>query len=84
MHPKRPQGSVGCHISSFQLHEHNAQENPKGLTLSFFRATPTAYVGFQARGLTRTVATGLHHSHNNAGSKPCLQPTPQLTTMLDP
>ena len=30
------------------------------------------------------VASYLHHSHNNVGSKPCLQPTPQLTTIPDP
>ena len=34
-----------------------------------FRATPTAYGGFQARGLIGAVAAGLHHSHSNAGSK---------------
>ena len=31
------------------------------------------------------VVAGPHHSHSNAGSMPCLQPTPpQLTAMLDP
>ena len=29
-------------------------------------------------------ATGLHHSHSNAGSEPRLQPTPQLAATLDP
>jgi len=40
----------------------------------------------QARGLIGAVAAGLHHSHShsNVGSEPCLQPTPQLTPMLDP
>ena len=33
-----------------------------------FRAVPTAYGGFQARGRTRAVAAGLHHNHSNAGS----------------
>ena len=33
-----------------------------------FRAAPTAFDGPQARGLIRAVATGLHHSHSNAGS----------------
>ena len=28
-------------------------------------------------------AAGLHYSHSNAGSKPCLQPTLQLMEMLD-
>ena len=39
-----------------------------------FRATPAAYGGFQARGWIGAVA-GLHHSHSNARSKPCLWPT---------
>ena len=45
-----------------------------------FRATPTAYGGSQARGLIGAVATGLHHSHSNAGSlthwaRPGIEPT---------
>ena len=47
-----------------------------------FRATPTAYGSSQARGLIG--AAGLHHSHSNARSEPCLQPTPQLMAMPDP
>ena len=49
-------------------------------------ATPKAYGGSQVRGLTGAVATGLHHSHSNVGSKLQLrlQPTPQLTATLDP
>ena len=42
------------------------------------------YGGSQARGLIGAVATGLCHSHSNAGSKPSLQPTPVLTAILDP
>ena len=45
----------------------------------FFRATPSAYGGSQARGQIWAVAAGLHHSHSNMGSKPRLRPTPQLT-----
>ena len=52
--------------------------------LVFSRANPTARGGSQARGLIRAVATGLHYSHSNAGSKPHPQPTPQLTAMPDP
>ena len=37
-----------------------------------FRATPSAYGSSQARGHIRTVATGLHHSHSNTRSEPCL------------
>ena len=49
----------------------------------YFRASPTAYGGSQARGPIGAVAAGLHQSHSNAGSKPSLQPTPQLTATLD-
>ena len=48
--------------------------------LFFSRAAPAAYGGFQARGRIRAVTADLHHSHSNAGSEPCLHPTPQLTT----
>ena len=43
---------------------------------AFSRAAAMAYGGSQARGLIGAVATGLHHSHSNAGSEPHLQPTP--------
>ena len=43
-----------------------------------FRATPEAYVGFQARGLIGATPAGLHHSHSNTGSELHLQATPQL------
>ena len=53
--------------------------------LSFLsRAAPVACGGSQARGLIGAVATGLHHSHRNAGSEPHLQTTPQLTATQDP
>ena len=50
----------------------------------YFRAIPTAYVSSQARGRMGAAAASLHHSHSNKGSKPGLQPTPQLTAMPDP
>ena len=50
----------------------------------FSRAAPVACGGSQARGLIGAVATGLCHSHSSMGSEPRLQPTPQLTAMLDP
>ena len=43
-----------------------------------------AYVGSQARGQIRAIAAGLRHSHSNEGSKPHLQPAPQLMAMPDP
>ena len=49
-----------------------------------FRATPAAYGRFQARGLIRATAASLCPSHSNAGSKPRLQPTPQLTAAPAP
>ena len=49
-----------------------------------FRAAPVAYGGSQARGQIGAIAAGLHHSHSNAGSQPCLRPTPQLMATLDP
>ena len=55
--------------------------------LSFFAiswAVATAYGGSQPRGLIgAAAATGLHQSHSNAGSKPRLQPTSQLTATPD-
>lgn len=47
--------------------------------LSFSRAAPTAFGGFQDGSLIRAVATGLHRSHSNTRSEQCLQTTPQLT-----
>ena len=52
--------------------------------LIFSRAAPTAYGGSQARGLIGVVADSLHHSHNNARSKPRLRPTAQLIAMMAP
>ena len=45
-----------------------------------FRAIPTAYGSFQARGQTGAAATSLCHS--NAGSEPHLRFTPQHTGSL--
>ena len=43
-----------------------------------------AHGGSQARGLIRTVAAILHHSHSNSRFELPLRPTPQLTAMPDP
>ena len=51
--------------------------------LLVFRAVSVAYGSSQARGLIGVAAAGLHHSQGNVESEPCLQPTPQLTTVLD-
>ena len=50
----------------------------------FSGAASVAYGGSQARGLIESVATSLHQSHSNSGSKPRLPPTPPLTATLDP
>ena len=52
--------------------------------LLFLWAAPVAYGGSQARGRIGDIATGLRQSHSNEGSKPHLQPTPQLTAKPDP
>ena len=48
----------------------------------FFRATPTAYRGSQARNQMGAAALSLLHSHNTR-SKPHLRPTPELTETPD-
>ena len=52
--------------------------------LVFFRATPAAYGGSQAKGQIGAVAASLHHSYSNATSEPCLQTTLKRMTMPDP
>ena len=49
----------------------------------FLGLHPEAYGGSQARGQVGAVAAGLCQSHSSLGSKPRLQPTPQLTAMLN-
>ena len=53
---------------------------------ALFRAAPTAYGGFQARGLMGAIAAGLRHSHSHSHirSELPLQPMTQLEAMLDP
>ena len=48
-----------------------------------FRAAPVAYGVSQARGPIGAAAASLRQSHSNSGSKPCLQPTPQLMATWD-
>ena len=50
---------------------------------SLFRAAPVAYGDSQAKCPIRTAAS-LHHSHSNAGSKPCLPSTSQLMAISGP
>ena len=47
-----------------------------------FRAALAAHGSSQARGQIGAAAAHLHHSH--PGSKPYLQPAPQLVAMQDP
>ena len=55
-----------------------------GFFFLVFRVTPAAYGSSQGRGWIETSAASLHHSHSNTRLEPHLQPTPQLTAMLDP
>ena len=50
---------------------------------AFGRPAPKAHGSSQPRGPIGAVAAGLSHSHSNARSKLCLQPTPKLTAMPD-
>ena len=43
------------------------------LFIYLFKAMHMAYGGSQARGLIGAAAAGLHHSHSNARSEPCLE-----------
>ena len=45
---------------------------------------PVAYGSSQAGSRIGAIAAGQHHSHSKAGSELHLQPTLQLTAMLDP
>ena len=49
-----------------------------------FWAASVAYRSSQARVQIRAAAANLRHNHSNAGSKPHLPPTPQLTAAPDP
>ena len=42
----------------------------------FYRAVLSAYGSSQARGGIGATAAGLHHSHSNTESEPCLRPIP--------
>ena len=46
-----------------------------------WRATPVAC---ESRGWIEAASPGLHYSHCSSGSKPRLQPIPQLRATLDP
>ena len=84
---KQPEAATGCEDSG---QEDSVWEDGQALyqcLLSptfffslFFRATPMANGGSQATGLIRAAAA----SHSHARSEPGVQPTAQLTAMLDP
>ena len=50
----------------------------------FLRAAATVYEGSQARGLMGAVVTGLHQSHSNTRSEPCLRLTTAHGNTGDP
>ena len=87
----RGDGELLSRTGPFRSREHMLV--PTGAFLSFpllffflFRATPApaAYGGSQVRCQIGAIAASLCHSHSNAGSKPHLRPTPQLTATLGP
>ena len=53
------------------------------IVLSFLGPRPW-HMEVPRPGVKSATAASLHHSHSNARSKLHLQPTPQLTAMLDP
>ena len=84
--------AMGVALKGKNKNNKNTHKNPQKTSLpqtetfsffGLFRAAPPAYGSSQARGQIGAVATSLHHSHSNAGSKLCLQHTPQLMAMLD-
>ena len=50
----------------------------------FFRAVPVTYGSSQVPGVKSKLQLRTMICHSNAGSKLCVQPTPQLMAMLDP
>ena len=54
------------------------------LLFGLFRVAPRAYRRSQAMDRIRATAAHHSHSHRNSGSKPCLQPMPQLMATQDP
>ena len=60
------------------------QQVQNGFFFFFFWATPATYGSSQPRGQIAAAAAGPRHSHSHAGSRVCLQPSPQLTAVLDP
>ena len=50
--------------------------------LPFFRVTPAAYGGSQARGRIGATAANWCHSHSNTGSESHLRPTPAFLFFL--
>ena len=74
-----PQMKSCRRTNSKNIMHHTPKEENYCFVLFCFRAIPTAYGGFQARGRIGAVAGGLCHSHDNTRSKLCLGPAPQLT-----
>ena len=72
---------ISCDRTEVKMKEYNSNTF-FFLSFCLFRATPMALGGSQARGRIGAVASGLRHS--KAGPEHHLQPTPQLTTTLDP
>ena len=89
---QKHQGAQNHRIKSGLTSFHSRGDEVKGnfvflffLFFCFFSSVShSKHRSSQARGWIGVTAAGLHQSHSNTGSKPCLQPTPQLEAMLDP
>ena len=72
------QFKIHCSFACLFFSKRNAKHNAPFLGQSFylfvclFSAAPATYGGSQAKGQIGAIATGLCHSHSNAGSEPSL------------
>ena len=72
LYAEYPKDSIKKLFSKVVGYKVNTQKSAVFLFPCLFRATPMAYGGSQTRGQIGAVAAGLHPSHGNRGSKPCL------------
>ena len=61
----------------------NTQHKSNLFLFFTFQGCMLAYGSSHAMGQIRATNAGLHYSHSNAISEPCLQTTPQLTAKWD-
>ena len=76
--------SGGLFFSSSTYNVFDTKDKRINGAFFFFRATPAAYGGSQARSPIGAVAAGLQHSHSNTRSETHLRAIPQLMVTPDP